>query len=296
MSYRDSKGNLATCFLIFVRFDSSTVGFGGFSAYAKINPFAAAVSSSGFKNVFGKTDSSTSFGANKVFGKLNTEMPPPLVVPSPRESPKVANPFSSPSPVHNPFMSIVESKDELWQTMAKDRLSADEARKSCFFNDRDFKSAPLSSSGRLNSFGGSAVGGGAFGSRSSAANNDDDGEEDEEGGDNEAELQRAESPTFTKYAMPENVPVVTGEEHEECLLQVRAKLFRLDAGGSSSSKDKSTNAGEAGPSSAAAGSAEWVEVGIGPVRLLKSRDGVAAGRLVMRREEKKGGIGASSLP
>ena len=38
----------------------------------------------------------------------------PLTVPSPRQSPKV-NPFSSPSPAHNPFVSLVESKDELWK-------------------------------------------------------------------------------------------------------------------------------------------------------------------------------------
>lgn len=43
----------------------------------------------------------------------NFTMPAPLSVPSPR-SPK-ANPFSSPSPAHNPFMTIVESKDDLWK-------------------------------------------------------------------------------------------------------------------------------------------------------------------------------------
>jgi len=39
---------------------------------------------------------------------------PTLNVPSPRQSPKV-NPFSSPSPAHNPFVSIVETKDVLWR-------------------------------------------------------------------------------------------------------------------------------------------------------------------------------------
>jgi hypothetical protein len=79
----------------------------GFSAYAKINPFAMAAASA--KPGFGFSISTTP----KEGLKASFSMPAPLAVPSPK-SPK-ANPFSSPSPAHNPFMTIVESKDELWK-------------------------------------------------------------------------------------------------------------------------------------------------------------------------------------
>ncbi len=214
----------------------------------------------------------------------------------------MASRTSTPSPVHNPFMTIVESKDELWKTMAKDKLSADEAAKS-FFNDDKYLLSRSSSSGR--------GGNGLVSSekQQSRDEDNDDGDAAEEEGDDEP---RAESPTFVKYSMPENVTVVTGEEQDECLLQVRAKLFRLGTSHSSSSSSGSrASSAESKPvgneaasasvfadivqessssASSGAGAAEWVEVGIGPVKLLQS---LVAGRLVMRREEKKGGIGAS---
>ncbi len=271
-------------------------GFGGFSAYSKINPFAAAMGTNGFKNAFSSSNDTTSVFGSRTFGK-SSEMPPPLVVPSPK-SPKI-NPFSTPSPKPNPFMTITDSKDDLWQAMAKDKLSADEAAKSCFFNDD--KLAPNSTTS-------------AFDSKKE--DNDDEDGGVEEGDD----AERPDSPTFVKYAMPD-VAVVTGEEQDKSLLQVRAKLFRLntvkvDAGeekqevvvrarcvapsSSSSSIPSSTsdqtNDAEVVPTK---GAAEWVEVGIGPVKLL-SRGLISdapplasnsVGRLVMRREEKKGGIG-----
>jgi hypothetical protein len=125
--------------------------------------------------------------------------------------------------------------------------------------------------------------------------------------------------------MPD-VAVVTGEEQDQSLLQVRAKLFRLNAAKTTPSEEKqevvvrarcvapsSSSSNSLIPSSSSSsdqtaddvdvaptkGAAEWVEVGIGPVKLL-SRGIVSdappsasnsVGRLVMRREEKKGGIG-----
>lgn len=84
----------------------------GFSAYAKINPFAMATANAKSSS-FGFGASSTPKDGSVGALRPNFTMPAPLSVPSPR-SPK-ANPFSSPSPAHNPFMTIVESKDDLWK-------------------------------------------------------------------------------------------------------------------------------------------------------------------------------------
>ncbi|RYH29323.1 hypothetical protein EON65_08930 [archaeon] len=92
----------------------------GFSAYAKLNPFAAATKNTSFGlNI-------SSEGSNNL--RPNFTMPAPLTLPSPK-SPK-ANPFSSPSPVHNPFMTIVESKDELWKVLNTPFLFFDSSTRS----------------------------------------------------------------------------------------------------------------------------------------------------------------------
>jgi len=136
--------------------------------------------------------------------------------------------------------------------------------------------------------------------------------------------------------------ILTGEEDEECVLQVRAKLYRLVS--SKAEKDKALGADESiDTSSSAAGkteeikeqsesnasktaattstspaatpskrAAEWVEVGVGPLRILRAQESLEAGsnsnnspttrspdeldtRIVMRREEKKGGTGTKLL-
>eukprot|EP00605_Chrysophyceae_sp_TOSAG23-4_P001121 GSChrysophyteH1.ASY1.ANO1.1227.1 assembled CDS len=75
-------------------------------------------------------------------------------------------------------------------------------------------------------------------------------------------------------------PIVTGEEEEKVVVQHRCKLYRLTEQGSTKKK-------------------EWVEVGIGPLRVLsskaKSSDFMRPTRIVMRREEKKGGSGTKLL-
>ena len=161
------------------------------------------------------------------------------------------------------------------------------------------------------------------------------------------------------YPMPDNVMVVTGEEDEDCVIQIRAKLFRLSVPGDvniarvESSSNSSSSASidlfndaasasdknehekskeennvqnaKANPCAISTESngielkenpevkkkvlGEWIEVGIGPVRILQPRDSptshcsevsrnnhaalsnISNKRMVMRREDKKGGKG-----
>ena len=115
---------------------------------------------------------------------------------------------------------------------------------------------------------------------------------DEEGGDNDSDNGQCDSPqdSGADYASTKifdfeshKQQVVTGEEDETCVMQLRAKLFRL-------SVDQSAAA--AGSSAGGAAASEWVEVGTGPVKVLRrGGEGAARYRVVMRREEKRGGLG-----
>lgn len=309
-------------------------------------------------------------------------MPPPLVLPSPK-SPK-ANPFSSPSPAHNPFMTIVDNNDALWKSMADDKLTADEAAKSSIFCDSKSKKSPSAFTSSF--FGGNnnqssfssvtssalAAGTSVFGSSSfgtTGAVDDEGDDEGEEGGgggrddDNDGDASPGNGHASMKIiSLPENVKLVTGEEEDQCLLQLRSKLYRLNANipsavvappatssasasasATSSSSVEKANNGEAdsqasasaavaaasvleavaesakfsgtssvtqkegNKSSSSSGRVEWVEVGIGPLKILSRRSSSGegggcdnnsnnsnngtVGRLVMRREEKQGGIG-----
>ena len=123
--------------------------------------------------------------------------------------------------------------------------------------------------------------------------------------------------------------IVTGEEAEECVLQVRAKLYRLvtthKKNRLSDDEDADTSAGGAdeevrdqgvpvasSPTAAITPNKnilEWVEVGVGPLKILRRKDTSATNsgsaatclpeeldtRIVMRREEKKGGAGTKLL-
>lgn len=126
-------------------------------------------------------------------------------------------------------------------------------------------------------------------------------QEDEDGA---AEAQSEEHTMHTAYGKTYAMvggPVLTGEENENCLLQVRAKLFKLSVtvpalvdsdeddernGGAAEEKDNDKDKGKE--------HLEWAEVGVGPLRVLKAKDGSAA-RLVMRREDKKGGQGTKVI-
>lgn len=317
---------------------------GGFSSYAKSNPFAAAIANGQNKGGFG-----SGFGGFSA-ARTSVAMPPPLTLPSPK-SPK-ANPFSSPSPAHNPFMTIVENNDDLWRSMANDKLTADDLAKTNSFGEVKDKKSPSfrgvffggNGHSSFGSVAASSLASGAttasiFGSsgpsQSTAAadDGDDDAGDEENEGDDVEDSPAANHASMKIISLPENVKLVTGEEDDECLFQVRAKMFRLNAGTSASGNGaahddtsvtvaaKEASEQESGvceekgaldasdvlsameKARAAKGNnkpttvrAEWVEVGIGPLKILcrKSQTGVrSGGRLVMRREEKQGGQGAS---
>jgi hypothetical protein len=261
--------------------------------------------------------------------------------------------------------------------MAKDKLNDEEAAKSSLF-ESSTKRQRTSKAG---------FGGGGFGDNQSvgSSGNDDDivnttdgshkslfapTNENEVDEENDGVDEDTGSPdaVYTKtYALPENAIVVTGEEHEDCLLQVRVKLFRLNfkskpvtsnpslANIMTTTRDSDLGMGiytEQQPSidtveneeysirdkaivpssgnglqalsveSADMSAAEWVEVGIGPLKLLQSRGPLSTqsnnctekdasssqasreleglqfkqmARIVMRREEKKGGIGENTI-
>lgn len=267
----------------------------------------------------------------------------------------------------------MESKDDLWQAMAKDKLSQEEAAKTSIFESSNKKA-------RVSKFGYPPE---AFAVPSVApivplfesSNHKTEetapssatliGGEDEDGGNEEEDGEGSPvEPVYTTYALPENVVVTTGEEAEDCLLQVRVKLFRLnvvkpkegDETGSSSqglkslltlppvssTKDSEVDGGVTGLLNEQQGSldtveeredpkvvvksilgsqsvetrpaVEWVEVGIGPLKLLRPRPQPAEvtpsdasinsddkkahpliSRIVIRREEKKGGMGTKLL-
>jgi hypothetical protein len=183
------------------------------------------------------------------------------------KSPKGTNPFSSPSPAHNPFVTIVDNKDVLWKSIATGDRSGGGQNSSGFGADKD-------ASEYINR----------------------DGDEDSPVNDN---VEYDPDIAYQKIvSLPENVPVLTGEESEECAFQVRAKLFRLTGPAEKKQSEKQSSSvaregGEAGsnaaesslPDSASSpgggsgcsagmgqgGSAEgleWVEVGVGPLKLL----------------------------
>lgn len=291
-------------------FTSITVG-GGFSAYAKINPFASAAASVSPNSLpFGATKSASlklartiDTSADDAAGVADNDkagaetsdaaesgsvsdspvrsnpkpvfvMPPPLVVPSPK-SPR-ANPFSSPSPAHNPFMTIEEKPSELWNEMANNRLTADEVlkgsailaggkkdapqRKSAAYGGGSTSAPATVTSLQLNGSGSFDYGGShsnpsstrAFGAHnnegfksseyvfgqqfasasksladSAAADDQEDRAGDDNSGDNEEEeAENVGSSSMKIISLPENVKLVTGEEDDECLLQLRGKLYR----------------------------------------------------------------------
>lgn len=252
-------------------------------------------------------------------------------------------------------MTIVDNNDDLWKSMANDKLTADEAAKSSIFGESKAKKSPVfknsffGGNSNQSSFssvtssalaaGTSVFGGGSFGSAAATGAADDEAADDdgEEGGDdNDGDASPGNAHASMKIiSLPENVKLVTGEEEDFCLLQLRSKLYRLNANipsavvattstssasAAASTTDKANGAADHSGASAASsvldavsesaksnGTAhkkdamesrvEWAEVGIGPLKILsrKISDGASTGgsvgRLVMRREEKQGGIG-----
>ena len=147
---------------------------------------------------------------------------------------KAHNPFSSTSPSVNPFMSFVEKKEEFWNTMSKSSESKQvkESR------------SPL---------------------EGEAAESDEvnEGEQEDE--------QPTDAKPSTTYNIQSSGPVLTGEEDEDCVIELRVKLFRLDG-------------------------KEWIDLGTGPLRVLRPKHtGSSGGRVVMRRENQPGGHGTKLL-
>ena len=304
----------------------------GFLAYAKQNPFAAAFSNSSnnmksfgseripsfssFPSTATGAISSSSVGGitskPKTFGMFP---PPPLSLSSPK-SPK--NPYSSPSPAHNPFMSIVDNNDDLWKSMAKDKLTDDEVLKSNFFDDRKtnrktffgFASAATATTTSSSS---SAAASSSFSTNTSAYNDArlydnklfgskgvafeyssgsssiglssldrppdkvDDNVGDDEGEDDQDE----DAPATTSMkiiSLPENIKLITGEEDDESLLQMRAKLYRLNTHSTDSSIATSGTTTYAVDqlSSIDINTAEWIEVGVGPLKILQHKTGYSS--------------------
>jgi len=156
---------------------------------------------------------------------------------------------------------------------------------------------------------------------SARSGDDDEAGSDGDGGDDSEDAPVAEDDNSPKYNIFTQESTVTGEEMEECLLQVRSKMFRMGGpktvveeenkfdyqgssssgkaadGASSASATDGSPAGKATP--AAAG--EWIEVGTGPLKILRHSDKTSGdrsadwSRIVMRRETTAGGAGTKLI-
>jgi hypothetical protein len=113
-------------------------------------------------------------------------------------------------------------------------------------------------------------------------NSDDDNDRGAET-DNEADNANDEISSRKIIQLPDSVVVVTGEEEEECLVEIRAKLYRwankisqtpsdahIHSKPSNSIVDSSVASSLTNGSSDAQ-NYEWIEVGVGPIRLLRER-------------------------
>ena len=167
-------------------------------------------------------------------------------------------------------MTIVESKDELWNTVARNASSGESSKSepTAPTSTVDLPPNPPSATNVP------AAGGGISAVDDSCHR------------------------VYGKiYAMTNGGSVVTGEEEEECTMQVRAKLFKLDLKkGQHKDAEITTTDGDSQKDAAP----DWSEVGVGPVKLLKPCAGLSPSgvitahklsRLVMRRESKVGGTG-----
>ena len=262
-------------------FIHNLLGGFGFQAYSNINPFDIVKS------------------VQPIITETNT--------------PRSLNPFSTPSPVQNPFMSFIDGSKATnpWAVVSGTTSSSfgsfsprnDTTKTESFATTTTTtttteipKTFPTTSSSSNTS-----------GPIKDIDNNDNnDNDEDDDGDIDDDEINTG---VYGKiYQLPENVPVITGEENEECLLLVRAKLYKLQT---RLEKESTTSTDEVN-------SADWVEVGVGPVKILRNRpyddnsnsNGNASTssqesvsderktgktgrshRLVMRRESSRGGSG-----
>jgi hypothetical protein len=259
-----------------------------------------------------------------------------ITTPSPKTTEKV-NPFSSVSPKLNPFVKIVESREEPFLERSTSQSSQSStnssskpiysvpAAKSFFttFKDKDklsvntssVKSSPASTSlpstssiDKVHDVPPIKIAAESLERLAEDQDADQDPnntERDEADGDDEADDVQEEPKqlTFSKvYHLPDNVIVSTGEENEDCLSQLRAKLYRWipkTETDLTSEQDQADSPSKVLTATKASASSDgmWVEVGVGPVRFLREKkasvelSNLKKTRIVMRREEKKGGHG-----
>lgn len=269
----------------------ATSAFGGFSAYANSNPFAAAAAT---------VASNGTVGIGGGFSQ---------------KSPK--NPFSSVTPPPNPFMSFVDKQEEHWNLMAAKQspsltiasgsssVFGFGATKSVFGSTASTTMAATTESADGTSEKPTADGG-CDSKQATPVNSEDEGED--AGSDGQEDEDEA------AFSGPVNT--ANGEESETCALQIRAKLYVLASKEIERMKPivkETPKVGDGSPDASGAKSVatgatmekrtEWVEIGTGPVRVLQptatdSADGEAAAslaRIVMRRESQPGGHGTKLI-
>ena len=239
-----------------------------------MNPFTAATTKGKGKGIGAVSSvpalsifSTSKGGAGRI--KLDTSGD----LPSPK------NPFSSPSPKHNPFIKIIAKKEAFWNSMAGGQ-GEDEEHNGVAPADSGSSNVPSASTTTAAGAVGSAASVTAptsedalvMAAAATTANKvtctggstDDD---DDNTGTAELDVSAAVAPeTATRF---KGVKEDNGEEGERVVVSVRTKLYKLKKG----HKDM-----------------EWSEVGIGPIKILQRKDDGSA-RLVMRREASPNGPG-----
>ena len=279
---------------------SSGSGFGGFAAYSKVNPFTAAAQGKGL-GLSGTSSVSVSTGAGVTSSSSSSSSSATKGGASEMHSPK--NPFSSPSPKHNPFIKIVkeDKKDDLWQCIAGAQVEGEDGNSGSgsaaaagpfTFEDPLAAAATVAFEDPLAAAAAKAAMAGTVGG-------DRDGEGDE-GEDASVEIDASASgvPPATA-ARFSGVKTHSGEEGESVCTSVRTKLYKLkkeeetaDSHGAPSSSSSTATATAPGVTvvDESKKPMEWVEVGTGPIKVLQRTDDGSA-RMVMRREAHPGGPG-----
>ena len=169
----------------------------GFGAYANINPFASAAAAAPSAFMGEKRTSS--------FLDLNPAK-------SPGKSPGKLNPYGGPSPKgSNPFMRAFDNSSSFWGDLklkSFDSTNTETNTTSSFSqNNKDLIIKP----------------------QKKDEEEDDDNGEDNEKYDPEAEVPITAPPPGTEPVFKGSTdgPLLNGEENEECIIQIRSKLFRL---------------------------------------------------------------------
>jgi hypothetical protein len=227
---------------------------GGFEAYAKVNPFASAMSSAGGGLGFlaGAKLSVEPFwaaanGETKSAPSLNTTEGLTVEIPSPK-TPR-SNPFAALSPSRNPFMTIVPGKDEAFKAVASAAASPASISSTTTATSHgkppssfsfappkvipaaasagEAATAPPVASSSSSSTGfpdaaaaaantGAGLSFGLTGANSKSNLNDEEGEGEGEGGGEDPEEDQTPAVVGKTYQLAGG-PIVTGEEEEQCL-------------------------------------------------------------------------------